>query len=250
MEVHHHAHSSTGSGHRKKWTHYIWEFLMLFLAVFCGFLAEYQLEHKIEKDREKQYVKSLVEDLQQDTSNLLNSLEYFRSQENYFDTVLTLFPQLSKGYNHSLHNSMIGLMGWRDFIPTDKTMEQLKYAGGMRLIRKRKVADAIAGYDALLRKYQVDLQELNNAFDKVDDKLGQIVNFEARERALRSTTIDEMEKGKENYLLKSDLPTLGEYYNRLWVYRFLRGLTADNLKRLHTASSDLIALLNNAYHLK
>ena len=46
MEVHQHTHTP-----RKKWTHYLWEFLMLFLAVFCGFLAEYQLEHKIEKDR-------------------------------------------------------------------------------------------------------------------------------------------------------------------------------------------------------
>ena len=49
MEVHAHTHTA-----RKKWTHYLWEFLMLFLAVFCGFLAEYQLEHKIEKDRAKE----------------------------------------------------------------------------------------------------------------------------------------------------------------------------------------------------
>ena len=37
MEVHAHTHTE-----RKKWTHYLWEFLMLFLAVFCGFLAENQ----------------------------------------------------------------------------------------------------------------------------------------------------------------------------------------------------------------
>ena len=39
MEVHRHAHTD-----RKKWAHYLWEFLMLFLAVFCGFLAENQRE--------------------------------------------------------------------------------------------------------------------------------------------------------------------------------------------------------------
>src|SRR5262245_48730154 len=65
MEVHHHAHTS-----RKKWTHYLWEFLMLFLAVFCGFLAEYQLEHKIEHQREKQYVRSLVNDIRSDINQL------------------------------------------------------------------------------------------------------------------------------------------------------------------------------------
>jgi len=35
MEVHHHSHAK-----RKKWTQYLWEFLMLFVAVFCGFLEE------------------------------------------------------------------------------------------------------------------------------------------------------------------------------------------------------------------
>src|SRR6187401_2294201 len=65
MEVHAHSHTE-----RKKWTHYIWEFLMLFLAVFCGFLAENQREHMIEHRREKEYMRSLIEDLQTDTANL------------------------------------------------------------------------------------------------------------------------------------------------------------------------------------
>jgi hypothetical protein len=44
MEVHAHTHTQ-----RKKWSHYLWEFLMLFLAVFCGFLAENIREHGVEK---------------------------------------------------------------------------------------------------------------------------------------------------------------------------------------------------------
>src|SRR6187551_1209385 len=63
MEVHHHQHSS-----RQKWTHYLWEFLMLFLAVFCGFLAEYQLEHKIERDRAKELAKNFYEELKNDSA--------------------------------------------------------------------------------------------------------------------------------------------------------------------------------------
>ena len=63
-------------------------------------------------------------------------------------------------------------------------------------------------------------------------------------------TIEELEKGKENYLLRSDQATLGEYYNRIWVYHLLRSIMEDNIKRLHTAASDLISLLNTAYHLK
>jgi len=67
MDVHTHTHTP-----RKKFTHYLWEFLMLFLAVFCGFLAEYQLEHFIEKQREKKFALLLYEDFKKDTVFLNN----------------------------------------------------------------------------------------------------------------------------------------------------------------------------------
>src|SRR5215470_11318945 len=65
MEVHHHSHTD-----KKKWTHYLWEFLMLFLAVFCGFLAENQREHMVESRREKQYMRSMIADLKADTAEI------------------------------------------------------------------------------------------------------------------------------------------------------------------------------------
>jgi hypothetical protein len=242
MEVHHHSHTA-----RKKWTHYFWEFLMLFLAVFCGFLAEYQLEHKIEKDREKQFITSLVEDLEVDTSNLRLTIEAFSEQDKYFDTVFNLFSQIAKGYNHSLRTSIISIMGWRNFIATDKTMQQLKYSGGMRLIRKRKVADAIAAYDALLRVFDLDVKELEQAHLGVGDKIEQIVDMQNLEIAQRTRSISELESGTENFLLKSDAANLGEYYNRLTVYRLLRGYTVERLNKLKSNASELISILKKEY---
>jgi len=56
MEVHAHSHTE-----RKKFTHYLWEFLMLFLAVFCGFLAENLREHIIEHKRARAYAESFYQ---------------------------------------------------------------------------------------------------------------------------------------------------------------------------------------------
>jgi hypothetical protein len=242
MEVHHHPHTS-----RKKWAHYFWEFLMLFLAVFCGFLAEYQLEHKIEKDREKQFITSLIEDLEVDTSNLRISIESFTVQDKYFDTVFNLFPQLAKGYNHSLRASMFNIMGWKNFIATDKTMQQLKYSGGMRLIRKRKIADAIAAYDALLRVLDLDMKELDQAHIGVGDKFAEMIDMQSLQIAQQSKSIAELENGSEDYLLKSDAANLGEYYNRLIVYRLLRGYAIDRMKIIKVKASDLISVLKKEY---
>src|SRR5258706_6622808 len=69
MEVHAHSHTE-----RKKWTHYLWEFLMLFFAVFCGFLAENLREHSVEHQREKQYMRSMIKDLEQDGINIQRSI--------------------------------------------------------------------------------------------------------------------------------------------------------------------------------
>ena len=85
MEVHHHSHTS-----RKKWTHYLWEFLMLFLAVFCGFLAENEREHFIEHKREKQYMTSLIADLKVDTARLSEVYRFAEKQIKSYDSLLLL----------------------------------------------------------------------------------------------------------------------------------------------------------------
>jgi hypothetical protein len=81
MEVHAHTHTP-----RKKWTHYLWEFLMLFLAVFCGFLAEYQLEHKIERDREKQFMISLISDIKDDISYINEQQIIYKWKQSLLDS--------------------------------------------------------------------------------------------------------------------------------------------------------------------
>src|ERR1700676_1514599 len=65
MEVHHHPHTEG-----KKWTNYLWEFLMMFLAVFAGFLAENQREHIVEKRRAHQFLQSMLLDVRSNTKNL------------------------------------------------------------------------------------------------------------------------------------------------------------------------------------
>src|ERR1051326_8225057 len=86
MEVHPHTHTE-----RKKFAHYLWEFLMLFLAVFCGFLAENQREHLVERRREKQYMASMLEDLRNDSSTLVYLMnDYYPTQKKWIDSAFTL----------------------------------------------------------------------------------------------------------------------------------------------------------------
>jgi len=143
MEVHHHSHTE-----RKKWTHYLWEFLMLFLAVFCGFLAENQREHYIEHQREKQYMRSLLEDLQTDTATIIRVHNRAITQIAFLDSLSEL------GYHLPVKGDGISKLYFLQGKTTrflnirfeDGTSSQLKNAGGMRLIRKEEVVKAIREY--------------------------------------------------------------------------------------------------------
>src|SRR6266571_2982688 len=88
MEVHYPSHS-TG----KKWTHYLWEFLMLFLAVFCGFLAENQREHIVEHKREKDFMVTMLSDLRSDTAMLKNMHLTFTGIILHLDSLAPLLEE-------------------------------------------------------------------------------------------------------------------------------------------------------------
>lgn len=175
MEVHAHTHTR-----RKKWTHYLWEFLMLFLAVFCGFLAENQREHMVEHQREKIYMTSFVEDLKLDTVQLNSLIELRRQRVKVLDTLFQLLNSnqyINEG--HILYR-LYPMPYWDilSFYPNDRTMQQLKNAGGLRLIRNQKVSNEIMNYDVLVRNrkeyepLQVDIanqinQDIENLLNPV-----------------------------------------------------------------------------------
>ena len=130
MEVHAHTHTP-----RKKWTHYFWEFLMLFLAVFCGFLAENQREHFIEQRREKEYIRSFIEDLKSDTSNYNRQIRYRTISQKRADSliILLLSPERNKHVD-SIYVCVERVLRGNLFLYNDRTIQQLKNSGSMRLI--------------------------------------------------------------------------------------------------------------------
>jgi hypothetical protein len=146
MEVHHHSHTDPthGGTGRKKFTHYVWEFLMLFLAVSCGFLTENFREHQVEHQRERQYMITMLEDLESDTSLLAECVAFWDNINNSIDSVSDAiqFPlnrtDFAKAYRH-----LSTALNYYGFNYNERTIAQLKNSGGFRLIRQREVANKI-----------------------------------------------------------------------------------------------------------
>lgn len=143
MEVHQHSHSQ-----KKKWTHYFWDFLMLFLAVTMGFFVENQREHYVEHKREKDFIRSYIEDLRQDTAKINANIVLRSAKILIIDSLIKLLnsPDPNQDGRSAYY---FGRRTTRSTLyqANDRTIKQLKNAGGLRLIRNQKASNAIMTYD-------------------------------------------------------------------------------------------------------
>lgn len=145
MEVHHHPNVE-----KKGLKEYFLEFIMIFLAVTLGFFAENIREHFVDKTHEKEYINSFYEDLSRDgreLPDLIKSIEYQQLQTA--DSLQAILPGMnSKTAANTVYTSLrliIRQQGIRIFV-TDRTIEQIKNAGEMRLLSNKQISDSLVDY--------------------------------------------------------------------------------------------------------
>jgi len=247
MEVHTHAHSE-----RKKWTHYLWEFLMLFLAVFCGFLAENQREHMVENKREKEYMQSLTEDLSTDTANLDRAMEFGQVIRTRIENLISLLNnESSRDSVAQLYklDRQSGRVVNIDF--EDRTSSQLKNAGNMRLIRNRSVADSTRSYWSHIKTAETISARLEELRLKAGDISAQIFHNKYIKLSDPHHPIGSVISILPDAKLISDDPKLlALYSNRRQVALTVLNNYINEMEDAKTAATNLIALIKKEYHLK
>jgi len=247
MEVHQHSHTA-----RKKWTHYFWEFLMLFLAVFCGFLAEYQLEHTIEKDREKQFITTLIEDLKSDTAQLTQTILYKRSRERMCDSlVFNLSLPDYKNYGRNIYYYARNLTRPQYFSPNDRTIQQLKNSGSLRLIRKLAVSDSIMFYDQQLRVLQILNEDERSNRDSFRELVATVFDGKILYSQIDSVDITNYKKpsGTTELFMKDAVSVNKVISWSQFMKTVLRGVRY-RLEMTRTIAVRLLAFLQKEYGLK
>lgn len=215
---------------------------MLFLAVFCGFLAEYQLEHKIEKDRGKQYIYSFYEDLLTDSSHFNDLISRFQKK-------LTVLQEMSPCYDsllgdHPPKNCLTAIirnaLDFPDMVNTDRTLQQLKNAGGLRLLKKAD-ADSILLYDNLLRKYKAaETSGFQEVQSEIRNTLYSLVNYESWKDSLTTSTVFA--------LYGNNKELLNRYFNQLRMYLAWIGARMKDLQKLKKRNAELIEYFKAKYH--
>ena len=256
MEVHHHSSPAPGGTHtpRKKWTHYLWEFLMLFLAVFCGFLAENQREHMVEHQREKKYAQTLLEDLINDTLGLKMNIPFWERMVTRIDTIRSEIEKEPSARNTLvLYRNAALLINNATFIYHDRTVGQLKNAGNFRLLPK-DIADSLIEYDANIISGIKDLEERYTIiyFQNREVLQGQLFNtkfYQYRNEPEKLAAASKLEPGIIE-IRKGNEEVLFQYYNCLFSLRNQTLVRIRNLNSLLRRSTNLIEMIKNKYHLE
>jgi hypothetical protein len=143
MEVHHHSH------HPKKWKEYISEFFMLFMAVFAGFMAESYLEYRAERHKEHDYLVSMLTDLKIDIDDIsrkeINMKEVYNYGRKLSDIVYEdNWEEKSADSAYIWAENMVDTEVILQY--ANGTIDQLKNAGGFRLIKNKVINDKIKDY--------------------------------------------------------------------------------------------------------
>jgi len=237
MEVHKHPHHVT---HKKKWGEYLLEFIMLFLAVFLGFLAENLRERIVEKNIEKEYIHSLVEDLKSDTLQSNEVLILLNGRSAGVDSVISALssPGIVENSNNA-YRLWTKNIGFPDFISNDRTIQQLKNSGGLRLIRNKTVSDKIMQYDQVIRNFN-GLSVVMNEILGDQHIYSQLFDFINLDKNM-NIPVPLTEQGKK---------LLNEAYANRKVWRFILSNLISSLQLVNNESKDILLFIKKEYRLE
>jgi hypothetical protein len=258
MEVHAHTHSPDPESHRgkKKFSHYLWEFLMLFLAVFCGFLAENQREHIVEHQRESKYMASFYEDLKNDTVNLKDCIRWWDNTLERIDTIrMEIEKPPEKRNTILLYQNVANMRNYNSFIYHNRTIEQLKNAGNFRLIRSSSISDSLIDYDAIIHTVLMDQQVQSNAIYQqinfLQDKIFNSRYFYLRSNQKKSQMDSVYKLHPEVFIIPVAAgPDLLQYYNDLEYYYRMNFYRLHAMENLLQRANNLIEQIKKQYQLK
>ena len=249
METHaHHLHKVPYDGRKNFW-HYFFEFFMLFLAVFCGFLAENYREELVEHQREKQYIRSFIEDLKSDTAAITANLNAKAQKKTLKDSLIWYLntPDPNQ-YGQRIYFLARQLTRTTNFFPADRTIQQLKNSGGMRLIKNQQASDKILSYDKEMEKLMLSQNRQEGELNDIRPMMGRLMNVNVLQTMIEGENINPP-------LGNPSLRTIDREFLLDFMYAVhqLKGsdeVTSSRLKILRELAISTMQFLEKAYHLE
>ena len=235
----------------KSWTNYLLEFLMLFLAVSLGFLADNFREKNSENKAERQYIISMIEDAELDKVNLEHAIASNNLRVKHLDTLSNLCINYKPEFDTQIYRHYIfGIMHPEFIKPTERTMQQLKNAGGMRLIRNRVAVDNIILYDGFAEKLANQQEYYERYQNSSIDLSMKIINYQVFGIGDIAAGKKNIQNSKDDFrVITNDPSKMIEFGNTIVIYAGVARYYGVILKEMDEEAENLIKTLKKEYNL-
>jgi hypothetical protein len=223
---------------------------MLFLAVFLGFVAENIRENIADHDREKQYMQSMIEDLKSDTLQMNALIKIKQSRNSMIDSLVFLLgiPDY-KNHLNDIYFFARSISPPLNFFPNERTIMQLKNAGGLRLIRNIKVSDGIMEYDQKMSIQLSDIGDEQNLRQEYRKSVKSLFDGKVFIQMLDNDTT--IEKPTNNPpLFKTDKSSINNLVVDVQYVKKADQIQIVRYVELVKQATALIQMITQEYHLK
>jgi hypothetical protein len=248
MEVHHPHHPT----HKKKWSEYIIEFVMLFAAVTLGFFAENVREHQIIEHKTHQNLQSIILDLKKDSLLIQERIKEYENASIYLDKLNNLYLEYQNNTltkNEYLDNVLLisdSLIFGNSFYINNSSYKNTIASGSFSNINSTELKRTISNYYEVLG---TKLNDNNLILDDVAEYF--MVNTLPKPGGLVAPMIGRIDKNKietlkkyyksnglfENSILSKDFIIYNQKaIDRVLLYLYLMELFEEKNKEL----SDLL----------
>lgn len=168
MEVHHPHHPT----HKKKWSEYIIEFVMLFTAVTLGFFAENIREHIAENQKKSELMKIVALDLQRDLKQLEFHKQDYAIKYKACDSLLSIVDMNPRDINiHTYYVQLASNLGYWNFNSNEKSRNEADSKGYFRNIEDTELAFLMSKYNFFLIDYRTVEDEASRTRTKLQEEI-------------------------------------------------------------------------------
>ena len=223
---------------------------MLFLAVTLGFLVENQRERFAEHKREIQYIHSYIEDMHADIKQLDSMSDNCKKRNEIIDSLTYMLdsPDLGKYGRDIYYYARILTLNF-PFFSTDRTIQQLKNGGNLRLISKQAVSNAMMIYDHQVRRVE-------NIGGREEDYVRDYVKW--LEQTCDSRVFNKMAlpgfgfiRPEGNpHLIKEDKATILEFIGKLHFLKSANSYLLLNYGKSLQTAQETLDVIKKEYHLE
>jgi hypothetical protein len=185
-----------------------------------------------------------------DISSLKLSSAVRKRYINYYDSLVYLLKQNDKNTLNDIYYYARFLGRMDEFKYHDRTIQQLKSSGGLRLIRKQIAADSITVYDNEVVKEVLNQQERENKVRlDIYGNIGDIFNAFVWDDMTDSLAAITRYNGNPPSL-HAGSKELNEFIIKVIYIKTSYRLTVKSIEKAITVGESLIALLSKEYRLE